>query len=262
MNHRARLNRGRRVFLVAMSIAVVSSWTLPRHRSASGAATAPSAPDEQLLRRLGEIDARAAHVIDLAGHFEQQKFTALLKRPLISSGRVRAAGSTARWDTDFPDRSVLYIDGKELRLYYPSQQAEEIYPIDQRMGDMLSSPLPRLATVRQHFSISSAQDEDLADLRSAMPGPRRTEAQILAIRLTPIEPELSKHIQEAIVVIDPVTALAIAVETIDADDDRTVITFSDMKLNTGIMASDLDLIVPSGTRVSHPLEGMSQANPN
>jgi outer membrane lipoprotein-sorting protein len=45
---------------------------------------------------------------------------------------------------------------------------------------------------------------------------------------------------------------------VDADGDRTVIRFDDVKLNSGLKPGDLELNPPAGTRISHPLSGESQ----
>jgi outer membrane lipoprotein-sorting protein len=196
------------------------------------------------------IDNAAAGIKDLSGRFEQRKFTALLMEPLISSGQVRSAGPVVRWDTQEPSAIVLYADRDELRLYYPDQKLEEIYPIDQRMSDLLNSPLPRLSTIKAHFTIAAASADDLRDL----PGGAGT----LGLRLTPIDAELTAHIHQVIVVLDISTGLTVAVRTIDADDDHTDIIFSDMHVNTGINERSLDLVLPAGTAISRPLAGPSK----
>jgi hypothetical protein len=50
-------------------------------------------------------------------HTAQQKFTALLRKPLASSGVVRLKGAVSRWDTRRPEPAVLHADGRELRMY-------------------------------------------------------------------------------------------------------------------------------------------------
>jgi outer membrane lipoprotein-sorting protein len=44
-------------------------------------------------------------------------------------------------------------------------------------------------------------------------------------------------------------------EIVDADGDRTHVTFSGCRLDTGIKPDDLKLDVPKDTTVSRPLEG-------
>ena len=49
-----------------------------------------------------EIDARGQRITSLVADFEQRKFTALLRRPLVSGGRVRVKDCTVfETDTSF-----------------------------------------------------------------------------------------------------------------------------------------------------------------
>ena len=59
--------------------------------------------------------------------------------------------------------------------------------------------------------------------------------------------------------LDVSAAHILKAETTDADDDRTLITFGDVKLNAGLKDEDLALIVPPGTKESRPLEGVTGA---
>jgi outer membrane lipoprotein-sorting protein len=209
----------------------------------SNPATNPSPTvDPQLDAQLTQIDAAARQIKDLSAHFEQDKFTALLKKPLISIGTVRSAGSVIRWDTDQPQPCSLYADQKNLILYYPAQKLEEIYPIDQRVSDLLSSPLPRLDTIKKHFTIKLTA--------SSVAAPAGT----LSLRLTPNDPELARHIQLVNVVLDIKTGLTLQVQTVDADGDRTQITFAGAQTNTGLDPSRLELQIPADTTVSHPAD--------
>jgi len=51
-------------------------------------------------------------------------------------------------------------------------------------------------------------------------------------------------------------ACVVSVEVDDADGDRTLIRFSDVKLNAGMKDADVALAVPPGTKESRPLEGV------
>ena len=66
-----------------------------------------TAIDAKLESQLQQVDAAAQTVKDLTAHFEQDKFTALLKKPLVSTGTVRGAGSVIRWDTEKPEPCAL-----------------------------------------------------------------------------------------------------------------------------------------------------------
>jgi outer membrane lipoprotein-sorting protein len=198
--------------------------------------------DSSLEQRLAAADAHAATVKDLTCHFEQEKVTAMLKEPLVSSGTVRTTGAVVRWDTEKPSPCVLYADAGEMRLYYPEQSLEEIYTIDQKFADLLASPLPRLKMIEAHFDI--APD----------PATRPSDADLIAVKLTPRDASLKNDIAEVDVLVDGRPGLATRVATVDPDGDTTTIRFSDVRVNTGLSEADLQLNVPPGTKISHPLD--------
>jgi outer membrane lipoprotein-sorting protein len=227
---------------------------------AAGSAVAPaqSTPDAPPESQLRQIDSLAGQIKDLSARFEQKKFTALLKKPLVSSGTVRAAGLAVRWDTELPEPCVLYADEKNLRLYYPDEKSEEIYPMDQRWSDLLSSPLPRLGAIEGHFTIHRAAPDELTG-GLATASDRRFS---LTLRLLPSDAELAKHVGQVIVVLDEKTGMARAVETTDADGDRTQMVFSDIHVNVGLNPADLELHVPPDTAVSHPMDAAPTPSSN
>jgi outer membrane lipoprotein-sorting protein len=217
---------------------------------ASAPATAPAVADPALAAKLVDIDARAGKIKDFTAQFEQKKFTALLKRPLVSSGTIRVVGPVVRWDTDKPDPAVLYSDGREVRMYYPKQKSLEVYAFDRRMADLARSPLPRLANLHDHFSF-----EPMAVREAAGDFPDLAEAPgAVALRLKPTDAFMKEHVDEVRVLLDARSATMLCVQTIDADGDRTAIRFADVKLDTGLDPSALALKVPADTKVSRPLD--------
>jgi outer membrane lipoprotein-sorting protein len=156
-----------------------------------------------------------------------------------------------RWDTTKPQASVLYIDPREARLYYPEQKALEIYPLDSRLGELAASPLPRLSALRERFSFEQVPVTELSS--SADP------TTFVALKLTPIEESLRKYVSQVRVLLDAPHAHIVVAEVTDGDGDRTVLTFRDVQTNPDV--GDLELHVPPGTRVSHPLEGLDRQGP-
>jgi outer membrane lipoprotein-sorting protein len=212
----------------------------------AGHAFAADAKDPTFDKQLEEINARGAKIKDFTSDFRQEKFTALLKKPLVSSGMVRVSGPVIRWDTKEPEAQVLYSDGREVRMYYPAQKLLEIYTIDQRLGDLASSPLPRLQTLREHFTIERSDGK-----RFHPPKDR----QVIPLKLVPREEALRQHVDEVDVLLDVTAAHILELEIVDADGDRTHMTFGSVRLDTGVKPDDLKLTVPEGTTVSRPLDG-------
>lgn len=211
---------------------------------AAGPTTAPG--DAKLWAKLAEIDQRAGQIKSLTASFDQQKFTALLRKPLESSGRIRIEGAVIRWDTAQPEPSVLFIDGREVKVYYPNQKTLEIYPLDKRLADLAASPLPRLDVLKERFNIEQIPVADLDKSAAA--------DDFLALRLTPNDESLAEHVKQVRVLLDIHKACIMKAEVTDGDGDRTVLSFKDVQVNADV--GDLSLVVPPGTAVSHPLEGL------
>jgi outer membrane lipoprotein-sorting protein len=207
--------------------------------------TQPAGADPALWKTLARIDARAARIQSLLAKFEQLKFTALLTRPLISSGKVKIRGAQIRWDTVQPERSVLLMDQRQVEIFYPAQKVLEVYPLDQRMGELAASPLPRLEALKKQFSMHQIPAADLQE---------NDRVRFIALSLEPTDPSLRQHVQQVRVLLDVAHAYLVKAEITDADGERTLLSFSDVQINSDV--GDLGLTVPPGTKVSHPLEGL------
>jgi outer membrane lipoprotein-sorting protein len=199
------------------------------------------------------IDAKAGAITDLTASFEQQKFTPLLKKPLISKGTVVARGAVMLWDTRAPEPTLMRVDEKEVTLYYPNQKTAEIYPLAGQLAAMCSSPVPRLALLLQHFKFAPAVAKDLGEPE---------DAGHLAFRLTPGDDAVRAHVDNVEVLIDANRGFILAFQLIDSDGERTVIRFSDVKVNTQFDDARLRLTLPAGVKTVHPLEGLEPSRPN
>ena len=216
-------------------------------RGEPGATDRPAGVDEKLWKLLVEIDARSAQVKDLTADFTQEKFTPLLKKPLTSTGTILIKGSASLWHTAQPEPTVMRIDDKELRLLYPRQKVLEVYPTGQKMASLAASPFPRLDVLKQHFTFQQMATKELDAAAK--------EGETIALRMRPTEPELRKHIDEVQVLLQVATGFVLRATTIDSDGDRVVLSFSNIRVNGGVVDRELELVVPAGVKVTHPLEG-------
>lgn len=205
--------------------------------------------DKQLDDKLNRLDEQSQKIDDLTADFVESKFTVLLKKPLVSKGRVKVLGSRTRWDTTEPHATTLFTDDKRVALYFPSRKTVEVYRIDRRLRPLIVSPVPRLATLERHFHIEP--------LESDSPKPK-----FLLLRLTPKDEALTEFVEEVRIHFDLSVGLARRIEIIDPDGDRTVIEFADIRTNVGLRSKDVAWDFPPGTRILHPLDpGDSQQPP-
>ena len=235
-----------------MKLVLLAMMLLGANTVAANTATQPAPLEPALTARLTEIDAKASRIQTIVADFRQEKFTALLSKPLVSTGTIRVRGAEMRWDTLKPERSILAINPTEAKVYYPDQKVMEIYALDRRLGELAASPLPRLASLKQRFSFAPLE---LSELMSN-PDAKR----YVALALKPIDPALQQHVEQVSVLLDAEQGCLVKAEVIDGDGDRTTLSFTNVKLN--IDPGDLHLTVPVGTRITRPLEGLSSKDPS
>jgi len=227
-------------------VAVALWLILPILLAADAPTSRPANIDPAAWQRMLDIDARAGKIEDLTADFEQQKFTAMLKKPLVSAGIVAVRGSSMLWDTRKPEPSMLQIDTKEVRIYYPAQKTIELYQIQQKLGQLAASPLPRLAVLREHFSFEPIPAAELGEKDDSA-------RKFFAVRMTPIDPELREHVEAVRVLLDAERGLIIRLEMRDSDGDRTLISFSNVKTNVGLKDGDLRIAAPADVKITRPL---------
>jgi outer membrane lipoprotein-sorting protein len=207
----------------------------------------PTNVDPALWQRMLEVDQRAAAITDLSADFEQQKFTAMLKRPLVSTGQIFVRGSAMLWDTRKPERNVLQITRREARIYYPAQKTIEVYAVGRNLGQLAASPLPRLSVLQEHFTFEPLPLADMGE---------KDEANFLALRMTPTQAELREHVEQVRVLLDAKQGLIVRLEMRDPDGDRTMLVFSNVKKNVGLRDEQLTITAPADVKITRPLAAL------
>jgi outer membrane lipoprotein-sorting protein len=233
--------------LLTMCAGLVLLGSLPAQPPVQPGVPVAVPTGEPLERRLAEIDERSALVKDLRADFEQRKHTALLREPLVSSGSIVVKDERVRWDTRRPRPSTMTIGGGEVRMYYPDAGVLEIYAAEGDLRDLSGSPLPRLPVLRRHF--------DLASLEPSALGVEQDGERFVALELTPKNEALRDQIARVRVVLDSTVPAVTRLEMTDPDGDRTELAFTNIRVNTGVAESELELHVPAGTRTSRPGSG-------
>ncbi len=201
-------------------------------------ATAPDSETTPLSDALKSLDRQAQTVNDLTTDFVEEKYTALLKKPLVSKGRIFVKGSKTRWHTTSPRESTLFTDESRVAIYYPSRATMEVYPVDHRLRALMLSPVPRVATLQRHFDIKLVAKQSPKSLN---------------LHLTPRDDSLREFIAELNVTVGTDVGLVRRIEMIDPEGDRTVITFENTQTNVGLSDKDVACHVPPETKIVHPL---------
>jgi outer membrane lipoprotein-sorting protein len=208
-------------------------------------------------QRLDSFDARIATIADLTADFEQTRKTALLKKPLVSRGTIYCKADTVFWRTLSPHKSDLLVTADSVTIYYPADKLAEVYPLDSRFKDAVGGPLPRLSKLRDSFDLCEIPPGEVA------PGTQvDNTSHRLAVLLTPRSDELRKHIHSVRVLIDERVPCADHIVIIDPDGDETHLVCRQIKINTGLADSKLQLTFAPGTKVSHPAGMAAPAKPD
>lgn len=206
---------------------------------------APSPVDGAFEKRIESIDRAMEKIVDLRADFEQRKHTPLLKKPMLSRGSLLVKGQSVRWDTREPRRSTMQISAGRLRMYYPDDQLMEVYPAREDMKDLGGALLPRLLALRARFEITAASQKEL--------GAEEGNPHLLAVLLTPKDEAMRRHVQSVRVLIDDTGPVATRAVMTDAEGEMTEISFSHIRINAGVGQEEIELQLPEGVRVSHPL---------
>jgi hypothetical protein len=220
-------------------------------RAADAPAPASQPVDARLWADMSAVDVIVGRIKDVTADFQQEKFTPLLKKPLISRGQVIGKSDRTLWLTQKPEPTKMLVDSSGMRIFYPDQGLEEIYPIEGQLGALASSPLPRIDVLRRFFSFER--------LAAASVEAGRSDADVLAVKMTPIDAALQEHVEEVKVLLDRKTGFILRAENIDADGEKTVLTFSNVKIDTGVSDDAMRLDVPAGTKISRPLDALGGA---
>jgi outer membrane lipoprotein-sorting protein len=200
-------------------------------------------------KRLESIDAMMAKVADLRANFEQVKRTPLLRKPIVSKGTLVAKGDRVRWETKSPRPSTMVVGRGEVRLYYPDDRLIEVYEAGGDAKDLAGAPLPRLSVLRERFEMSSLSVTAL--------GGAENDPHLIALMLKPKAEELRRHIESVQVLIDESVPVATKVVMTDAEGEKTELSFTSVRLSTGVKDEEVDLQTPEGVRESHPLRKTS-----
>lgn len=232
---------------ISIATMLFMSVSLAQAQSTTASTSAPIV-DPQLWTEMTAVDAKASRIADLTADFEQRKFTPLLKKPLVSTGRVLGKGAGTMWITEKPEPTRMLVDASEIRIHYPRQAVLEIYPIQGQLGALAASPLPRLDVLKRFFSFERIAASSL--------DPGKDDAKCLALRMTPTDPTLREHVEEVKVLLDRGSGFILRAENTDADGERTVLTFANVRIDAGVTNDAMRLDVPPGTKESRSLGGL------
>ncbi|MBS0197012.1 MAG: outer membrane lipoprotein carrier protein LolA [Planctomycetes bacterium] len=202
---------------------------------------------KEFAERLAALDAKMAKIADLRADFEQTKQTAMLKKPLVSSGSLVCKGEAVLWRTVSPRKSDMLVKDAKVTVYYPQDKLAEEYPMGSRFRDAAGGPLPRLSKLTENFDFTEIDAKEFGEESGS-------EGHRIAVKLTPKTDELKKHVESVRVLIDERVPCADRIVITDPEGERTQIRFTAVRINTGVKDSELELKMPKDTKISTPTQ--------
>lgn len=130
-------------------------------------------------------------------------------------------------------------------MYYPADKLVEVYPVGGGFKDLAGAPLPRLSLLRERFEVDPLTLKEM--------GVSDADENFIAVRLTPKQADLRKHVTTVKVLLDTVRGVATKVVMTDPEGEQTEILFSNIRLNSGVKDDEVALRLPDNVRVSRPL---------
>lgn len=230
-----------RLFPLLLPLCLCATFCLFRPSSAFAADAREDAPR---WAKLQAIVAALPKVAALKAQFRQERTSALLAEPAVSTGTFVARGVQSRWDTQGDNASVMAVDagdGKRqgtLKVWYPAQKTLEIYPLDARFAAAMAGPSPDLALLAEHFDLAKLE-EDAA-------------AGTLALELVPRKEGLRAHVAKVVAVMDAKTGCLKSLATFDAEGESTTASFTEVRVNPEIKDAELRLDTPADAKVVWP----------
>jgi outer membrane lipoprotein-sorting protein len=211
----------------------------------SASAALVAAPLEQVLSLM---DKTAATFRDMSAKLTRVDFTAVIKDTSRESGSVRmkrAGAKDVRMKTEFgdPDPRTIVFEKDTARIYYPKMQTVQVYDLGKQrslVDQFLLLGFGSSGTeLTKTYSIKAAGEEQIAG------------AQTTRLELTPKNPAAREHLKSAELWITP-AGYPVQQKFHRPSGDYTLITYTDVQINTGAPDDAFRLVLPKGVKTEHP----------
>jgi len=207
------------------------------------APAAPDIKDPALKAVIDRFDAMQAKIQRISANFKEVKTLALLKDPLVQSGRFyHTKPDKFLWEYTTPEPKTRILNGKSTITYFPAQKRAE--EIKTRFSKRLVKYLglgPTLQDLNDEFDMSLDKSNDYkgTDLIVLAPNRRQIEKRITEIRLW----------------LDHEVSYPRRIRITEVDGDTTVITFDNLAINPDISLTKYEITLPEDVEVTKEFSG-------
>lgn len=186
--------------------------------------------EEEVVKRLREVQEKTR---DFSADLYQEKKLSLLKEKIISRGRIRFKKPNKVYIEFFhPESSQMVFDGKTVLLYFKEEKLAERYSIR-------SNPIAEryLLFSKDPFQEKLARWKILEDRESFLImeiTPRVNDPLFVKTRLW-----VSKR-----------DGMIVGMEMVEKNGDTTLLRYSNMRVNTGLIDSDFEIHLPKDVKIT------------
>jgi len=204
--------------------------------------------DSALQAVIDRFDSAQTGIQRISASFKEVKHIALLKAPVVQSGRFfHTKPDKFLWEYTAPESKKLLLNGKSIVAYYPEEKrAEEIKTrftkrIIEYLG--LGSALSDLDD-EYEFSFGAGNEFEGTDM----------------LILTPRKSRIAKRLAEIRIWLDHDLSHPRQIEYVEVDGDSSKITFSDIAINPDIELTKYSITIPDDFEVTKSISGLFAAS--
>jgi len=209
------------------------------------AAEPPSVDLEAVLTRM---DQAAATFRDMTARLTKIAYTAVLKESNQEQGTIwmKRADSRAMMKVEFqaPDLRSVAFEGTTAQIYYPKMQTVQIYDLGKNR------------TLIEHFSLlgfGTARRDLARNYSIRLVGEETIEGRpVVHLELKPKSPKVLEQVEKVDLWIAPEQGYPIRQRFLQPGGDYYLISYYEIKLNTGLSDRACRLNLPRNVRREYP----------
>jgi outer membrane lipoprotein-sorting protein len=211
----------------------------------AGAAFATAEPLPDVLTRM---DRAAAEFHSLSAGMKRVQFTAVLSESSEMDGAVRLrrtkGGTQGIVEFQQPEQRTVFINGKQVQIYYPKANTVEIYDASKYTSNMDQILL-------LGFGTSAAELKKSYDIKDG--GAQKINgADTIRIELTPRSDEMKKLITKIELWIPEGQSNPVRAKFSEPSKNYELVDYSDIKVNPPLPESAFAFKVPGNAKKIHP----------
>ncbi|BCA81037.1 outer-membrane lipoprotein carrier protein [Desulfuromonas sp. AOP6] len=214
------------------------------------AVEAPFRPDKNGRQAIASFEAAFAQESMIASLEQSQEGSGIMQVKFVPPGKEKPAQVRFRWIYTIPSSQEIVSDGETVWVYLPeNQQVLQSSLAEVGADQAQENPLvfiTGLGNLSENFKLSWASPRQDADGNYLLAlEPKKPSAMVLSLRLAVAKEAVLNQGKE------PVFPLR-KVEIIDTNDNRTQLSFGDVRINPPLADSRFDFQVPAGVEVVTP----------